>query len=224
MKKLGKNILIGLLILLLILKLFGVFNFFNVPSTSNEPNLKLGNHFFGSSLFEPKPLDFAYFKFSDSLHGYTIVKRLIALPGDKLECKNGIVYVNNVNVDENLNLRYSYMVYKDYFEEKIKPYIFKEDNIESFMTASDSIYLFLDNDLVKTHSLEINRKIQHNPNNLSKELFNGTLGWDENNFGPIILPKGKYFFMGDNRDNSYDSRFRGFVDGKNIKGTLLFQI
>ena len=38
------------------------------------------------------------------------------------------------------------------------------------------------------------------------------------NFGPMTVPAGQYFMMGDNRDNSFDSRYFGPVDRKRILG------
>jgi signal peptidase I len=42
------------------------------------------------------------------------------------------------------------------------------------------------------------------------------------NFGPVTVPEGNLFMMGDNRDNSQDSRFWGFAKLEKVKGKAMF--
>lgn len=201
----------------------GVLKSFHVESTSNEPNLKHGSRFLGSSLRKPERLDFVYFKFSDSLDagGMTIVKRLIAIPGDTLECKNGYYYINGNNIDEGIDLRFQYEMTTESFNANV---LGKVDNPEAYPRYnSETIIVFLDYSFVKNLPVKLERYSSSIRGNLSKEVFSNHIDWTVNNFGPVVLPEEKYFFSGDNRDNSYDSRWRGFVDEDNISGTLILQ-
>lgn len=125
-----------------------------VPTGSMEPSISPGDRLFAFRLSytfsDPERGDVVVF---DSNHEEKLlVKRVIGLPGETLEIKDGLIYING-------------LVLEDDFTEEV------------------------------------------------------TLG----HFGPFVVPEGEYFMMGDNRDNSHDSRFwvNPYIEQKNIKGKII---
>lgn len=56
------------------------------------------------------------------------------------------------------------------------------------------------------------------PENVSPENYAPT----RDNWGPLIVPEGEYMLLGDNRDQSLDSRYMGFIPREVIRGKALF--
>ena len=65
----------------------------------------------------------------------------------------------------------------------------------------------------------VNGKVMHEPYAHHYDRYLRPGGHDpRDTFGPVTVPKDKVFVMGDNRDQSYDSRYWGFVDLIDIRG------
>lgn len=103
MKKIIKEILPYALIVgaVLLLNRFVVINA-KIPSQSMETTLMIGDRLFGNRLAylnsDPKRYDIVIFHYPDD-ESQLFVKRLIGLPGDTIEVKNGVVYINGEHDD-----------------------------------------------------------------------------------------------------------------------------
>ncbi len=61
-------------------------------------------------------------------------------------------------------------------------------------------------------------QIEHLVSTVDREDYHPT----RDNWGPLVVPEERYFMLGDNREQSLDSRFWGFVERKKIRGKPLF--
>lgn len=181
---------------------------FNIPSGSMIPTLLVGDYLFvskysygysryslpfGPGLFEgrilgslPKRGDVAVFKLPrDTSQDY--IKRVIGLPGDRIQVRNGILHLNGQPVRR----------------EFLGPYVAEGDGPRM------TVRLF--------------REIL--PNDVSHLIIEQTDDGPLDNTPEFRVPDGHVFTMGDNRDNSLDSRVPnavGFVPVENLVGRAEF--
>ncbi|MFZ6755597.1 signal peptidase I [Undibacterium sp. Ji50W] len=189
-----------------------LFEPFKIPSSSMLPTLFVGdlilvNKFtFGVRLpiinkkvieiNDPKRGDVMVFKYPvDPTVDY--IKRVVGVPGDKIVYKNKRLSINGNEL--------SYENRPDFLDEERLSY-FKQYN-ENLTGVSHNI---LNDEQAPT--------FVNGPHDFpGHELC--TYG---NDGFACTVPEGQYFMMGDNRDNSQDSRYWGFVPDKNIVGKAFF--
>ena len=197
----AKTVVYAILIALVI-RTF-LFEPFNIPSGSMEPTLLIGDYLFvakfsygysryslpfGPDLFSgrimestPKRGDVIVFKFRRPHPDLDYIKRMIGLPGDHIQMKEGILYINDVAV----------------VRDKIDDYVDEQAGSRTLQ------YIETLPNGVKHHIIE-------------EQGDTGSL----DNTDVFIVPPGHYFMMGDNRDNSADSRTSevGYVPAENLVG------
>jgi signal peptidase I len=124
-----------------------------------------------------------------------LIKRIVGMPGDQLAFENGSLMINNEFVERKVpigNLEFSNL---------------KDSDLQFDGNSSDvkSNYVHFVESLGEfEHSILIRR------------------GDVYDSFGPVTIPRGQYFVVGDNRNNSSDSRVWGFLPAEYIVGKASF--
>jgi signal peptidase I len=186
---------------------------FKIPSSSMVPTLLVGdlilvNKFtYGIRLpvlnkkiiqiNDPQRGDVMVFKYPmDMSQDY--IKRVVGVPGDKITYENKRLTVNGVAV--------TYTALDDYLDDEKLVY-----NKQYEEDLSGVKHRILNSERAPTLNLGDVRPFPH-----SEACTYRYEGFT------CVVPAGNYFMMGDNRDNSLDSRYWGFVPDKNIVGKAFF--
>lgn len=147
---------------------------------------------------DPQRGDVMVFKYPRDM-SQDYIKRVVGVPGDKITYANKRLTVNGVEV--------KYTALDDYLDDE--RLVYNKQYQEGLTGVTHRI---LNNERAPTLNPA---EVQQFP------LKDESCTYTYDSF-TCVVPKGNYFMMGDNRDNSLDSRYWGFVPDKNIVGKAFF--
>jgi signal peptidase I len=196
---------------------------FIVNTSSMEPALPKDKWVLGKRTGDYGRGDIVFYIYKHPQSGTSIyMHRIVGEPGDTLQIRNDIVYINDSVSDPYWRYKYLYKaVGADLrlLEKKgiVHPdeRLVMDDTIVIMLPPEAAVALSKD-PVVKYFSLYLQ------PPGAVNEPIRETYGksWNTDNFGPYIVPAGHYFIMGDNRHNAADSRYTGPVPAKDIQGII----
>ncbi len=131
------------------------------------------------------------------------IKRVVAIAGDTILMKNQVLYLNGKEIKK-ISSNFEELNYKG-DENSFNSLLYKEKIGEhSFYTIN--------------HLIKIKHTANFGVDKKNKISYN-----EDDIISPYRVPKGYFFVIGDNRDDSFDSRFFGPIPIKNLQGRTLFR-
>jgi signal peptidase I len=198
----------------------GMLRRFSSPANANYPTIKTDDGFFTSNLKKPERFDFiCYYATTPEFGRHIRVHRVCGVEGDKIEIRNGDLFVNNKPADGDLPLAHVY-TFQFYESEKISEVLTLDEMFTQYISA-DSMMSYLPVQTVKKRAWKVRRVIIPADEKNEPISLQWAKPWNQDNFGPVVVPHNKFFLLGDNRSYSDDSRYIGFIDKSDYVATVL---
>lgn len=184
---------------------------FNIPSESMLPTLEVGDFIlvdksaYGVRLplihtkilgsDTPQRGDVVVFRYPPQ-PSINYIKRVIGVSGDTVRFENNQISINGQPVESTLLAEQGQQSYEQFYQETLDGKTHAIRDLVGISAASQAPFV----------------------NTANSGEFMGRAGevWQ------VTVPEGQYFVMGDNRDQSADSRFWGFVPDENLSGRAFY--